>query len=332
MSDVSVSERQFSLTLALLHAAHGATKRELFERVAGYQGRPIDAALERQFERDKDDLREQGFVIDVFTPPAEHDNNQESRYRLLDAVVGTPEDLAFSESERTLIDLALRVWRDGGLTEESQLATTKLRAHPQYRAGLAHAVSPTQSAVDRAFQALKRATERGAVVQFAYLKPGEREAMRRTVQPWCVLLFRSRWMLHGFDVDRGETRTFLMRRIVSDVQASRPREPFAVPDGAADAALEDLERIWASATARVRVLPGSDAEVRLARRRDTTVEGDELTLHHADTNLLADELAGYGAEVVVLHPPLLAELVRERLERIRDAHADLAGSDREGVA
>lgn len=322
MSDVSVSERQFSLTLALLHAAHGATKRELFERVAGYQCRPIDAALERQFERDKDDLREQGFVIDVFTPPSEHDNNQESRYRLLDAVVGTPEDLAFSESERTLIDLALRVWRDGGLTEESQLATTKLRAHPQYRAGLAHAVLPTQSAVDRAFQALKRATERGAVVQFAYLKPGEREATQRTVQPWCVLLFRSRWMLHGFDVDRGEPRTFLMRRVVSDVHATRPREPFAVPDGAADAALDELERIWSAATARVRVLPGSDAEVRLARRRDTTVEGDELTLHHADTNLLADELAGYGAEVVVLHPPLLAELVRERLERIRDAHAD----------
>jgi proteasome accessory factor B len=322
MSPVSVEERQFSLMLALLHAAHGATKRELFERVAGYQGRAIDAALERQFERDKDDLREQGFVIDVFTPPAEHDNNQESRYRLLDAIVGTPEDLEFSDAERTLIDLALRVWRDGGLTEESQLATTKLRAHPRFRTGLAQAVSPTQSAVDRAFQSLKRATERGSVVQFSYLKPGEREATRRTVQPWCVLLFRSRWMLHGFDVDRGETRTFLMRRVVSDVTQQRPREPFVVPEGAADAALADLERIWASATARVRVLPGSDAEVRLARRRDTTVEGDVLTLHHADTNLLADELTGYGADVVVLDPPLLADLVRERLVRIRDAHRE----------
>jgi len=62
--------------------------------------------------------------------------------------------------------------------------------------------------------------------------------------------------------------------------------------------------------------------VRLARRRDTTVDGDVLTLHHADTNLLADELTGYGADVVVLEPPLLADLVRERLERIRDAHGE----------
>ncbi|MFC7430418.1 MULTISPECIES: helix-turn-helix transcriptional regulator [unclassified Agrococcus] len=322
MTQVSVEERQFSLMLALLHAAHGATKRELFERVAGYQGRPIDAALERQFERDKDDLREQGFVIHVFTPPTEHDNNQESRYRLLDEAVGAPEDLAFSDAERTLIDLALRVWRDGGLTEESQLATTKLRADPRYRAGLAHAVLPRQAAVDRAFQALKRATERGHVVQFAYLKPGERAATRRTVQPWCVLLFRGRWMLHGFDVDRGATRTFLMRRVVSDVASRRPAEPFGVPEGAADAALADLERIWSSATATVRVLPGSDAEVRLARRRDTVVDGDVLTLHHADSNLLADELAGYGAEVVVLEPADLAALVRARLERIRDAHGE----------
>ena len=322
MTGVDVQERQFSLMLALLHAAHGATKRELFERVAGYQGRPIDAALERQFERDKDDLRDQGFVITVFTPPAEHDNNQESRYRLLDAAIGTPEDLAFSDEERTLIDLALRVWRDGGLSEESQLATTKLRADPRFRTGLAQAVSPRQSAVDRAFHALKRATERGQVVQFGYLKPGEREAMQRTVQPWCVLLFRGRWMLHGFDVDRGAPRTFLMRRVVSDVVPRRPREPFVVPEGAADAALADLERIWAQATARVRVLPGSDAEMRLARRRDTVVDGDELTLHHADANLLADELAGYGAEVVVLDPPELADLVRARLERIRDAHGE----------
>lgn len=322
MSVVDVQERQFSLMLALLHAAHGATKRELFARVAGYQGRPVDAALERQFERDKDDLRDQGFVIVVFTPAAEHDNNQESRYRLLDAAIGAPEDLAFSDDERTLIDLALRVWRDGGLTEESQLATTKLRADPRFRTGLAQAVSPRQTAVDRAFHALKRATERGQVVQFGYLKPGERASTQRTVEPWCVLLFRGRWMLHGFDVDRQATRTFLMRRVVSDVVPRRPREPFAVPAGAAEAALADLERIWADATARVRVLPGSDAEVRLARRRDTTVDGDELTLHHADTNLLADELAGYGAEVVVLHPPRLADLVRARLERIRDAHGE----------
>lgn len=322
MSDVGVQERQFSLMLALLHATHGATKRELFERVAGYQGRPIDAALERQFDRDKDDLREQGFPIAVFTPATEVDNNQESRYRLLDAAIGTPEDLAFSDAERTLIDLALRVWRDGGLSEESQLAATKLRADPRFRSGLAQAVSPRQSAQDRAFQALKRATERGQVVQFSYLKPGEREATRRTVQPWSVLLFRARWMLHGFDVDRGAPRTFLMRRVVSDVDARRPKEPFVVPEGATEAALADLERIWTAATARVRVLPGSDAEVRLARRRDTVVDGDVLTLHHADANLLADELAGFGGEAVVLDPPALADLVRERLVRIRDAHGD----------
>lgn len=322
MSEVSVEERQFSLMLALIGSAHGVTKHELFERVAGYQGRAIDAALERQFERDKDDLREQGFVIDVFTPPGEGDNNQESRYRMLDTVVGTPEDLEFSADERTLIDLALRVWRSGGLTQESQLAAIKLRADPAFRTGLPQSIEPIQSTTDRAFQALKSATDRGRVVRFDYLKPGEQQVSHRRVEPWCVVLFRNRWMLHGRDLDAGAPRTFLMRRVVGVVQASTPREPFSVPEDAAVHVLAELESIWASTTATVRVLPGTDAERRLARRRDTVVDGDVLTLHHADANLLADELAGYGGDVVVLEPERVRALVIDRLHRLRDAHGE----------
>lgn len=319
---VSAEERQFSLMLALIGAAHGATKRELFARVAGYQGRPIDAALERQFDRDKDELRDQGFVIDVFTPPAEHDNNQESRYRLQHAMLGTPDEFEFEADERALIDLALRVWREGGLSEESQLAATKLRADPEFRTGLAHAVAPHQSAMDRAFRELKRATDRGRVVTFDYVKPGERAATQRTVEPWAVVLFRARWMLYGRDATADAPRTFHMSRIVGTVRSTLAKEPFDVPDGAAERAVAELEQIWRSATATVRVLPGSDAEVRLAKRRDTTVDGDILTLHHADSNVLADELAGYGPDVIVLHPPRLRTLVIDRLQRLRDAHGE----------
>lgn len=319
---VSVEERQFSLMLALVGAAHGVTKQELFQRVAGYQGRRVDGALERQFERDKDDLRDLGFVIDVFTPPAEAENNQESRYRVLDSVLGTPDELEFTDDESALIDLALRVWRDGGLTDESQLASLKLRSDPAFRSGMPHAIQAEQSTTDRAFRELKRATDRGRIVQFDYLKPGEHTATHRTVEPWAVLLFRTRWMLHGRDVERDGPRTFLMRRIVSDIRTRTPKEPFEPPANAAERAVAELERIWSEATARVRVLPGTDAEVRLSRRRDTTVDGDVLTLHHADSNLLADELAGFGPDLVVLDPPHIRELVIERLRRIRDVHTE----------
>lgn len=148
--------------------------------------------------------------------------------------------------------------------------------------------------------------------------------MRRSVQPWALVLFRGRWMLTGFDRMRGDRRTFQLTRIVSDVR-SRP-DQFEIPEGAGDQALEALERIWQTASARVRVIPGSDAEVRLTHRPDTQVDGDIYTLHHADANLLADELVGYGPDVVVLGSPRLRALVQKRLDRLILAHDDSAGA------
>jgi proteasome accessory factor B len=49
-------------------------------------------------------------------------------------------------------------------------------------------------------------------------------------------------------------------------------------------------------------------------------DGSRLTLHYADLNILADELAGYGPEVLVMAPPELRDAVRQRLERTAQAH------------
>ncbi|MCH1883195.1 WYL domain-containing protein [Agrococcus sp. ARC_14] len=347
MSRVEAEERQFSLLLALVDTSVGFTKQELFARVAGYQGQPTGDALERMFERDKDALREHGIVIDVVQPPGD-ESNQEARYRVLDGVLGDPAELQFDAEERDLLDLALRVWHEGGLTEESQRAALKLRADPEFRGGLplertpgrttdpaagtepatASIVQPRQRSRESAFQALKRAADRRREVVFDYLKPGERTPRSRSVQPWATVLFRSRWMLVGHDLGAEDARTFLMQRITSPVKDRAPRQPFEVPADAAAAALAKLEEIWASASVGVHAVPGSDADIRLRHRRDTTEEDGLLVIHHADRHLIADELSGFGADIAVAWPAQQRELVRQRLERIRDAHAD----DTEGSA
>lgn len=342
---IDAEERQFSLLLALVDTRVGWTKQELFERVAGYQGQPHGDALERMFERDKDALRELGVIIDV-TTPAGDDSNHESRYRVLDGVLGDPEELRFDAAERDLLDLALRVWHEGGLTDEAQRAALKLRADPDFDGGLPLARTPgrtvdpaggaagssaggdrvpiaaRQRPRESAFAALKRAADRGREVQFDYLKPGERTPRLRHVQPWATVLFRGRWMLVGHDLGAEGTRTFLMQRIVSPVRDRAPRAPFTVPERAAEEALAELERIWDAATVLLHVVPGSDAWVRLRHRPGTRAEGDALVIHHADRHVVADELAGFGADVAVAEPEEVRALVRERLERLRDAHAD----------
>ncbi|WP_206446664.1 helix-turn-helix transcriptional regulator [Agrococcus sp. KRD186] len=343
MNRVEAEERQFSLLLALVDTSVGFTKHELFVRVAGYQGQPVGDALERMFERDKDALREHGIVIDVVQPPGD-DSNQEARYRVLDGVLGSPAELQFDAEERDLLDLALRVWHEGGLTEESQRAALKLRADPEFRGGLplertpgrtsdpdgaepatASILQPRQRPRESAFQALKRAADRRREVVFDYLKPGERTPRSRTVQPWAAVLFRGRWMLVGHDLGAEDTRTFLMQRIVSPVKDRAAKQPFEAPGDAATTALAKLEEIWATASVGVHALPGSDADIRLRHRRDTSEEDGLLVVHHADRHLIADELTGFGSDVAVAWPAEQRELVRQRLERIRDAHAEATG-------
>jgi proteasome accessory factor B len=52
-----------------------------------------------------------------------------------------------------------------------------------------------------------------------------------------------------------------------------------------------------------------------------------ITLHFTDLNILADELAGYGPEVLVLSPAELRQAVYARLIGVRDAHAGAAAPD-----
>ncbi|WP_413320088.1 WYL domain-containing protein [Agrococcus sp. 1P02AA] len=356
MTRIEAEERQFSLLLALVDTGVGFTKQELFARVAGYQGQPHGDALERMFERDKDALREHGIIIDVVQPPGD-DSNQEARYRVLDGVLGDPAELQFDAEERDLLDLALRVWHEGGLTEESQRAALKLRADPEFRGGLplertpgrttepataahpmddagegprattagavttASVIQARQRPREGAFQALKRAADRRREVVFDYLKPGERTPRTRTVQPWATVLFRGRWLLVGFDLGAEDARTFLMQRITSPVRDRAAKQPFDVPADAAEAALAKLEEIWAGARVGVHAVPGSDADIRLRHRRDTVEEDGLLIVHHSDRHLIADELTGFGSDVAVVWPAEQRDLVRQRLERIRDAHA-----------
>ncbi|HET6824568.1 MAG TPA: WYL domain-containing protein, partial [Amnibacterium sp.] len=95
---------------------------------------------------------------------------------------------------------------------------------------------------------------------------------------------------------------------------------FPAPDGdPAAQALESLRRETARNLAVVTVRDGTDAAARLGRRAESDDEG-RLTLHYTDLQVLADELASFGPEVLVHKPPALVDAVRERLEHVAAAH------------
>jgi proteasome accessory factor B len=321
---VPVEERLFSLVLALLASESGLTKPEILSTVQGYRQRfqesGITVSLERQFERDKDDIRELGVPLETIESPDDPGNNQNLRYRIPRGDYELPADISFSPEETTLLNLAAMVWREGSLSGESRRAILKLRSLGVTSDEPVLGYAPRLRVREAAFQPLNSALEKRVLVRFGYLKPGESEARTRTVAPIALIQHRGRWLLHAEDRDAGATRNFLLRRIVTPVTATNTRYP-AFPADATERALAELEVIWTAAVRAVEVEPGSDAAVRLYKRRGTTTSGDgALQLHYTDLELFADELAGFGPEVLVVSPPELRAAVISRLERTAADH------------
>ena len=325
---VTVEERLFSLVLALIATEIGLTKSDILSTVQGYRQRYVrggdNASLERQFERDKDDIRELGIPLETVEQPEDAGNNRHLRYRIPKGLYELPADVSFSGDELVLLKLAATVWREGSLSAESRRALTKLNALGGADGDPVLGYAPTLRVRDASFEPLSKAMDRNQVVSFLYLKPGEGAPRRRRVAPSAVVQHESRWHLFGTDLDAGATRTFLLSRIVGPVLIL---PGLVAPESGPDAgqiALAELDALSAANAARIEVLPGSDAAVRLGKRAAdaSTAEGatSPLVLHYTDLTILADELAGFGPEVLVLSPPALRDAVRDRLLRVRNSH------------
>jgi proteasome accessory factor B len=321
---IPVEERLFSLVLALLASENGLTKVDILSTVQGYRQRfladGVTPGLERQFERDKDDIRELGVPLETIEAPDDPGNNQNLRYRIPRGDYELPADISFSPEETTLLNLAAMVWREGSLSGESRRALMKLRSLGVIPDEPMLGYAPHIRVRDAAFEPLTGALEKRLVVRFGYLKPGETHARTRTVAPIALIQHQGRWLLHALDQEANGTRNFLLRRILTPIHLTKQHfEPFSAD--ATDAALADLERLWTDRTAVVAVEPSSDAATRLHKRRGTVADdAGKLVLHYTDVNLFADELAGFGPEVLVESPSELRDAVRARLERTASDH------------
>jgi proteasome accessory factor B len=140
------------------------------------------------------------------------------------------------------------------------------------------------------------------------------------VEPWGVVTHRGRWYLVGHDRTRDATRTFRLSRIDADVKATGSKGAVHRPDGVD--LREIVHRVVAdlppSAQARVWVADGRGTALRRQAVTVTTKSmagrtGDEIALDIGRQDRLAREIAGYGADAVVVEPESLRDDVIERL-------------------
>jgi len=309
-------ERLVNLVVALMATEQGLTKETILSSVAGYReqleaGASKDA-LEKMFERDKENLRGLGIPIETIGERADPDDLREARYRVPTAEYALPEDISFSPAEIALLNIAGDVWGSESLSADARSGLRKIRALgiPVDEPIIGYA--PRIRVRDASFPAFQRAIEECRAVTFSYLRPGEPRPRERRIRPLALVEYEARWHVFGFDLTMDADRTFLLSRVVGDVTLTREKFPPALRVGAGERALAGLEGVADRQRALLEVHPGTEASLRLARRALPAPQG--VVVPYVDLHVFADELASYGPEVRVVEPSSLRDEVIRRLE------------------
>ena len=305
------SERIMNLTICLLLARRFLPREHLRQTVEGYSGLS-DAAFERTFERDKEDLRALGVPVETGSDDPLFPDDVGYRIRRTDFELPP---LELDAAERAVIGIAAGVWEQTRLADSTVQAVAKLRAAGvEPDVGRVAAFVPSVDAPEPAFEALWEATIGRRRVHFRY------RDLDRTVEPWTLTYRRGAWFLIGRDLTRGEGRAFKLARIAGPPQVDAARGGYAVPGPEVLARhLASLEPAEPVSEALVALADGSAHGL---RRRGTPAAGDApagfalYRLPYADAAAIVGECAAAGPDVQVMGPPELRAALVAHLEGV----------------
>jgi proteasome accessory factor B len=308
------TERLLNLVIALLATRRYLSAEQIRRMVAGYEDLG-DEAFKRKFERDKEDLRDLGIPLETGSDSSFDD---EPGYRIRRDDYGLPE-IAFSAAELAVLGIAARTWQQASLSGAAAEALLKLRAAGiDVDAAIPVAIETRVATNEPAFDVVRQAATERRPIRFDYREPGA----TRHVETWGLVSWHGRWYVVGYDRDRAAVRVFRVSRIVGEPYLDGPPDTVEVPEGTDVRAivLHMVEDSPHRLAARVLVREGTALGL---RRRATSVQphGDgwdlvEVQVSHAER--LADEAAGFGADVVIVEPPEARKAVIERMRAIEE--------------
>ncbi|OBF61872.1 WYL domain-containing protein [Mycobacterium sp. 852002-51971_SCH5477799-a] len=327
-------ERLVNLVIALLSTRGYISAEKIRSSVAGYSESASAEAFSRMFERDKNELRDLGIPLEVGRASAW---DPTEGYRInRDAYSLAPVDL--TPDEAAAVAVATQLWESPELITATQGALLKLRAagvdvDPDAPVAIASPAGvPGLRGSEDVLGILLSAIDSRQAVQFPHRPSRAEPYATRTVEPWGVVTQKGRWYLVGHDRDRDATRTFRLSRIGPDVTPIGPPGAVAVPKDV------DLRKIVAQTVTEVSAAPTvGQARVWVADGRATALrragrpvdarqlggrDGEVIELDIRSADQLARDIAGYGADALVLEPQSLREDVLARLR----AHAGAVGA------
>lgn len=309
----SPAERLFTLTCYLLSTEiKGLSKQDIYRAVPGYQSTKGQVALDKLFERDKASLRKAGIQLEVINnfgfEDAEH-----ARYRIAKESFSWPKELTLNSAKMQLLELAAKAWNNQVLEGSAQSGLTRLKS-----LGLVASNTDLTPFTPRlltrhpAFSPLARAIEEGLQVAFRYQKP-DGTVSDRILSPQSLRQIEGQWVLLA--VHDGQTKNFLLRRIVSEVTTLE-----AVAKRLSNAELQQAEQelndFVMDNLAVIKVTKDTEAE--LALNPD---QSGVARINFMDEALLAEDLLEFGSDIEVVEPDSLKRRIRASLKAVMKQHA-----------
>ncbi|MER6718137.1 MULTISPECIES: helix-turn-helix transcriptional regulator [Streptomyces] len=312
---IAKAERLMNLALCLLGTRRPLSKRELRGSIEAYLEAGSDDAFNRMFERDKDDLRELGLVIET----VENLDGDTGYLARRDSNRLPP--ITLDAEEAAALGLAAKVWQQARLAGAASGALQKLRAAGMPEAEDAYevhsALEPRIPVHEAAFEPLMLACRDRRPVTFDYRKANAARPEQRQVEPWTLECWRGHWYLAGWDRERGAERVFRLSRISGRVRSRAGAFTAPVPDVVT---VRETVESWAgetaTRTARIRLKSGSGYPLRARATsvRDLGGGWDELEIPYGHG--LDAWLVEFGPDVVVSEPADLRADVVDRLRAV----------------
>lgn len=328
------TERLLNLVICLMAARTAVHRAVIRQRIPGYPDG--DAAFERMFERDKDELRGMGIPIETVTDA----HGDVLGYRIERSAAQLP-SISVTAAERAVLVVAASLWDTTLARATAVLGIRKIEA------AMADSVpssddapgegsvseelleapvfAPRLSSHDAALIPLIAALRSSVRVEFDYRSAGSVEVSRRRIDPWGVIADQGRWYVIGFDDDRDAPRAFRLSRIRGEVQV------LAVPQQHRRPADLDGDRLRAmltpgapegEASAEVRVKAGQAARLRQLSKDgfDQSHVTGVLSVRAPSREHLLEVLCSSGNGAVVCGPADVREEVERALAAVLDRH------------
>ena len=307
------TERLVNLTIALLATKRYLTKSEIFRTVEGYEGSP--ETKERMFERDKDDLRTLGIVIEVgsFDPLFADETGYRIKSESYELDLGD-----ITPTEISLLSLAANAWQGAALADAAQSAILKLSAmgvpaDPIEIPGL----SPKLSNSSKDLELVTTAIADSDFLTFDYLSTSL-VAQQRLVIPIALSNRSGFWYVTGVDQELQEVRTFRMDRIQGSMDVKENKDAFEFPTDF------ELDQPLATHTANIAIMDIRKGKGQALRSLATSIkdlgEWDQIKVPIFTIESITAQILWHGEDVFVHEPSELVASVITGLEALVVGH------------